>query len=72
MKRPLKFAVTNLLEQNYHDKTAVHGAINTCWTLHKVELLQLKSEETKHRVIELMMLSLQNVKYQASKKMFRG
>ena len=35
------------------DKVAVQGAINTSWTLHKVELLELKAEEMKHRAFEI-------------------
>ena len=29
------------------DKVAAHGAINTSWILHKVDLLDLKAEELK-------------------------
>ena len=35
------------------DKLAVHGAINTSWTLHKVDLLELKAEEMKRRILEV-------------------
>ena len=43
------------------DKVAVQGAINTSWTLHKAELLELKAEEMKHRAFDLILTRL-NVK----------
>lgn len=34
-----------------NNKVAVHGAINTSWTLYKVKLLELRAEEMKHRAL---------------------
>ena len=53
MPKPLNFARTGVCDK-LRDKTAIQGTINSAWTLHKSDLLELQADELTVYVGEIL------------------